>query len=101
MAEAPVSETIAWGLGGVIVSLWDETLRDWRRVTTLAEKPCNEAITLYRTLLLELREAESYEWREDGKRYRMERWSAPALRTAAEKLEEWHSHPRQLDPRLY
>jgi hypothetical protein len=64
---------------GMNVSVWDGELQDWRQVTRHDERPCGEALWLYRSLLLAVDEPASYEWKEGDARFRIERWSRQAL----------------------
>jgi hypothetical protein len=73
MPEVPATPRARWYVGGANVFLWDEATETWRPVTTPEEAPSTEAVQIFRTLLLELREKPFYEWRERGRRYRMER----------------------------
>ncbi len=74
-----------WSVPGFSVFLWDAEAETWRRAARHEDKPCDEALWLYRNLLLADEEPGSYEWSEDGVRYRIERWSPKALELARRK----------------
>lgn len=64
---------LRWSIKGLSVYLWDEALDAWRRAELHAEKPCDEALWLYRNLLHTFSDPAFYEWKEGAYRFRIQR----------------------------
>lgn len=71
-----------WSYPGFNIYGWDSDNQTWRQLVRHDEKPCDEAVWLYRNPLLAEDDPAWYEWSEDGQRYRIERWSPEALALA-------------------
>jgi len=84
---------LRWFMPGFSIYRQDDPASGWRQVTLQIDTPCNEALWLYRNLLLTVPETSVYEWKEGAVRFRMERWSAAALEVARKQ------YPMLFDPR--
>ena len=80
--ESEALPRVQWRINGANVYLWNAESKQWYQVTTVAEQPDSDNLWLYKNLLDSFDEPYSYEWQEETKRYRMERWSDRALEVA-------------------